>query len=90
MINLGVFSWKEEIWGHSCCLHPPKGALWTEEQAYCIGLQRTKLGSVGGGDKEAEESITSEIKFQIKGFLSMPIGKLLMSLSLNIHICIMK
>ena len=48
--NLGVFGLEVEILGHSCCLHPSKGALWAEEQAYYIGHQRAKLGSVGGSD----------------------------------------
>ena len=41
---------------------------------------------MGGSDREAEESIISEIKFHIKHFLGMPISKLLMSLNLSIHI----
>lgn len=81
--NLGVFGWKEEIWGHSCCLHPSKGVSWTEKQAYCIGLQRAKLDSVGGNDSTAEKSIRFEIKFRIKYFLKMSTGK---SLSLRVHI----
>lgn len=46
--NMGMFGWEDEIWGHSCCLHPSKGALWAEEQVYCIGLSRVKSGSVVG------------------------------------------
>lgn len=44
--NLGEFEWEEEIWGRSCCLHPFKGVLWAEEQAYHIRLQRAKPGSM--------------------------------------------
>lgn len=85
--NLGVFGWEEEIWGHSCNLYPFKGALWTEEQTYYFGLQRATLRLEGGSNREAEKSTRFEIKFQIKHVLSMFIGKLLMSLNLNIHIC---
>lgn len=49
--NMGVFGWQEEIWGQGCCLHPSKRALWSEEQAYCIGLPRVKLGSVVRGQR---------------------------------------
>lgn len=84
--NLGVSALEVEIWGHSCCLHPSGGALWAEEQAYCLGLQGDKLGSVGGSNREAEKST----RFQIKHALGMNIGKFLMSQSLSFHICIMK
>lgn len=49
--NLGVFGWEEGTWGHSCFLHPSKGALWAEEWAYGIGVQRAKLGFVGGSER---------------------------------------
>lgn len=41
----------------------------------------------GGSDKEAEVLTRFEIKFQIKPFLGITIGKILMSRSLSIHIC---
>lgn len=53
--NLGVFGWEEEIWGHSGGLHPSRGALWAEVQAYCTGLQRANPGLV------AEEKSTSSL-----------------------------
>lgn len=85
--NMEVFVWEDKIWGHSCCLHPSKGALWAEEQAYCIGLPRVKSGSVVGVTERQRELTRFEIKFQIKPFLGITIGKILMSLSLSIHIC---
>lgn len=48
--DLGALGWEVEILGHSCCLHPSKGALWAEEQASSTRCQRAKLGPVGGSD----------------------------------------
>lgn len=75
--------------GAAVLIHPKK-VQWTEELAYCTGLQRAKRGSVGGSDREAEESTRFEINLQIKRFVGTSTGKLLMSLSLSIHTCKMK
>lgn len=75
--DMGMFGWEDEIWGHSCCLHPSKGALWVEEKE---GLVHWALKGViricGGSDREAEGPDRFEIKFQIKHFLGISIGKL--------------
>ena len=64
----------------------PKGRCGQRSRLIALGFPESWIGSVGGSDREAEESIISEIKFHIKHFLGMPISKLLMSLNLSIHI----